>query len=85
MIEARIHIWPDVPRSREIRIFIGGKLELSYFAEYLELVELAATFTKAAGDMVLKDDPQCRHESDGMIYTSNPPQNKCKKCGAFYR
>lgn len=27
----------------------------------------------------------CLHENDGMIYTSNPPQNKCKKCGEFYR
>ncbi len=27
----------------------------------------------------------CIHENDGMIYTSNPPQNKCKKCGEFYR
>ncbi len=27
----------------------------------------------------------CNHESDGMIYTSNPPQNKCKKCGVLYR
>jgi len=27
----------------------------------------------------------CEHESDGMIYTSNPPQNKCKKCGEFYK
>lgn len=24
------------------------------------------------------------HESDGMVYTSNPPQYKCKKCGEFY-
>lgn len=28
---------------------------------------------------------ECQHESDGMIYTSNPPQNKCNKCGEFYR
>jgi len=27
----------------------------------------------------------CNHEHDGMIYTSNPPQNKCIKCGEFYR
>ncbi len=26
----------------------------------------------------------CQHESDGMIYTSIPPKNKCKKCGEFY-
>lgn len=24
------------------------------------------------------------HESDGNIYTSNPPQSKCKTCGKFY-
>ncbi len=27
----------------------------------------------------------CEHESDGLVYCSNPPQNKCKKCGEFYR
>lgn len=30
------------------------------------------------------DINRCQHESDGLIYTSNPPQNKCKKCGEFY-
>lgn len=28
---------------------------------------------------------ECEHEPDGNIYTSNPPKNKCKKCGEFYR
>lgn len=27
----------------------------------------------------------CEHELDGMVYLSNPPQFKCKKCGQFYR
>lgn len=27
----------------------------------------------------------CDHEDDGNIYASNPPQNKCKKCGEFYK
>lgn len=27
----------------------------------------------------------CHHESDGLIYTNNPPQNKCIKCKEFYR
>lgn len=26
----------------------------------------------------------CEHENDGLIYTSNPPQSKCKKCGGFF-
>lgn len=30
----------------------------------------------------LKD--KCEHESDGIMYTSNPPKLKCKKCGEFY-
>lgn len=30
-------------------------------------------------------DFKCQHESDGMCYTSHPPQNKCIKCGEFYR
>ncbi len=28
---------------------------------------------------------RCQHESDGIIYTSNPPQNKCVKCGELYK
>jgi hypothetical protein len=28
---------------------------------------------------------KCEHQHDGMIYTSNPPQNKCVKCGEFYK
>lgn len=47
--------------------------------------------------VLLQDDPECikcgvayaeedcEHENDGMVYCSNPPQNKCKKCGEFYR
>ncbi len=31
------------------------------------------------------DNYRCDHKSDGTVYTSNPPQNKCKKCGEFYR
>lgn len=31
------------------------------------------------------DNYTCKHESDGNIYLSNPPQNKCKLCGEFYR
>lgn len=27
----------------------------------------------------------CQHESNGMSYTSNPPQNKCIKCEEFYK
>jgi len=25
-----------------------------------------------------------QHESDGLVYTSNPPQRKCLNCGLFY-
>jgi hypothetical protein len=27
----------------------------------------------------------CQHESGGLVYCSNPPKNRCKKCGEFYR
>jgi len=30
-------------------------------------------------------DSHCEHKSDGMIYASYPPQNKCTLCGEFYR
>lgn len=28
---------------------------------------------------------KCEHESNGLSYMSNPPQNKCLKCGEFYK
>ncbi len=27
----------------------------------------------------------CQHESNGLTYMTNPPQNKCLKCWEFYR
>lgn len=39
-------------------------------------------------DSVLKDIERalcgCNHEHNGMMYMSNPPKYKCKKCGDFY-
>ncbi len=28
---------------------------------------------------------ECKHESDGLVYCSNPIKYKCKICGDFYR
>jgi len=28
---------------------------------------------------------ECKHESDGLCYTSNPPKLRCAKCGMFFR
>lgn len=28
--------------------------------------------------------PKCQHESDGLMYCSNPRKNKCIKCGEYY-
>jgi hypothetical protein len=33
----------------------------------------------------LIDSLKCDHESDRVIYTSNPPCLKCVKCGKFYK
>jgi len=30
------------------------------------------------------EEKQHTHKSDGWVYTSNPPQYKCKTCGAFF-
>lgn len=45
-----------------------------------ELNELQAMMERLQATM-----KNCKHVSDGMIYTSNPPQNKCVKCREFYR
>lgn len=31
-----------------------------------------------------KEQEECQHESDGLVYTSYPPKLKCGKCGEFY-
>lgn len=31
------------------------------------------------------DTEECKHESDWMVYTSIPPQFKCRKCWIMYR
>lgn len=32
---------------------------------------------------VQEQEEKCNHISDWQVYTSNPPQYKCKKCGMF--
>lgn len=58
----------------DIKIFTFGEEHIGDF--YLKLREKT---------QFMIDNYKCNHESDGMCYTSNPPKNKCKKCGKFYR
>tara|TARA_R110000868_G_C10693842_1_gene748595 strand:+ start:233 stop:508 length:276 start_codon:yes stop_codon:yes gene_type:complete len=54
-----------------------------------DLVETLENISQTLIDIQINqsqdDIDRCQHEHDGMIYTSNPPQNKCIKCGEFYR
>ena len=34
---------------------------------------------------IIKQDTPCKHVSDGLSYTSNPPQSRCIECGNFYK
>lgn len=36
-------------------------------------------------DQISENKTECEHESNGLMYTSMPPQFKCIKCGEFYR
>jgi hypothetical protein len=64
------------------------KEELEYIKNYIFngsasiSVESHEILRTKMQDMI---DNYCEHESDGQIYCSLPPQNKCKKCGKFYR
>jgi hypothetical protein len=66
---------------------IGHSMDFSYD----ELGEIAKEIKEAFAIKLklkqgeIKSFEGCNHESDGLIYNSNPPQNKCKKCGEFYR
>ena len=35
-------------------------------------------------NLIDKKCPHCGGDNDGKIYTSIPPQYKCKKCGRYY-
>jgi hypothetical protein len=49
-----------------------------------ERVALIPAITKATEE-TLPSLNKCTHESDGLSYTSNPPQSRCVKCKEFYR
>lgn len=60
------------------------KEELEDIDYTLETVYLGnSNLRKKVSAMI--DNYHCVHENDGMSYTSLPPQNRCKKCGEFYR
>lgn len=40
--------------------------------------------TLKGGIKGLKEPIKCEHERDGLSYYTNPPKNKCMKCGEFY-
>lgn len=46
---------------------------------------IIALIDKRLAEHGLIKKPECEHKSDGNVYTSNPPQNKCIKCGELYR
>jgi hypothetical protein len=68
----------------ESRSYIGAPtFSPSMDSEAAEAVELADQYL--AGRASLDSSPEpCKHESDGLTYTSMPPQLRCKKCRAFY-
>jgi hypothetical protein len=45
--------------------------------------ELEEAFKAGRASLATSADG-CQHESDGFTYTSIPPKNRCKKCGAVY-
>ncbi len=51
---------------------VGGKQDMQYLNDKLQ-------------SMIDNYCSTCTHMSDGLIYLSNPPQNKCKLCKQFYR
>ena len=64
----------------------GGVL----FGYGLSLLIFKTQKRKIVDEMIVKikymiDIHQCDHENDEMIYARNLPQNKCIRCGEFYR
>lgn len=66
---------------------IGHSMDFSYdeLGEIAEEIKKAFAIKLRLKQVKPKSFEGCLHENDGMIYTSNPPKNKCKKCGEFYR
>jgi len=63
----------------------NGYVTQQYVEEIAEDIKEAFAIKLRLKQGEIKVFEGCKHESDGLIYTSNPPQNKCKKCGEFYR
>lgn len=42
-------------------------------------------FAEPYSGTVTNEGTKCKHESDGICYTSYPSQNRCQKCGEFYK
>ena len=69
--------------KEELQEMLGATITLSIFYKQ-ELMDSLRIKLQSLIDNY--DEPkECEHASDGMIYASYPPMNKCKKCGEFYR
>jgi len=55
MIEIKAHYWPDTPNLVELKLYVNNKLELSYFAEYLELTLMQESLDKMIKGMLSND------------------------------
>lgn len=84
LIEAQIEYWQSL-----IEIKPGQKGEtgpISYYPAFEGPIKSFAD-SRVATHAGYNDEnaQQCRHQSNGLSYMTNPPQNKCLKCGEFYR
>ena len=69
----------DLYLSREELI----ETQIEYWQSLLPLTE--NSICQYDNTLTDKMKIQCQHVSDDQIYTSYPPQHRCKKCGEFYR
>lgn len=61
-------------------------LDMTIYAEKTHLLKESPSHKSLRAKIqAMIDNYQCKHESDGMCYLSNPPQYKCIRCGQFYR
>lgn len=82
LIEVQLKHWTSLRSDAQERQHILDAKK--YYAGFGYKQTCTDNYEISTGDELLVEN-DCVHQHDGNVYTSNPPMNRCCKCGEFYR